>query len=308
MTHLDDRSILNAHPIDQAETYRQQFISGEPFPHVVIDSFFTPEFAAALYEEFPAFERGCAVGDDGQLGSKSTFDRIRKLGGTFSRLDATIQTHEFLESISKLTGIPDLIYDPFYLGGGTHENREGQGLDAHIDFNYHPSERWHRRLNLIVYLNPEWESAWGGSLELFSDPRREARPVKAILPLFNRCVIFETSEQSWHGFSEIRLPIDKKALSRKSIALYFYTAERPAEQTAGRHSTVYVNRQLHDRFTEGYVLRHEDVHELKHLFAVRDDHIREQYTEIAKLLQAQDRGLVGHFLYLAKRAYVRLRR
>ncbi len=116
MTHFDDRSILNAHPIDQAETYRQQFIAGEPFPHVVIDGFFTPEFAAALYEEFPAFERGCAVGDDGQLGSKSTFDRIRKLGGTFSRLDATIQTREFLESISKLTGIPDLIYDPFLPG------------------------------------------------------------------------------------------------------------------------------------------------------------------------------------------------
>jgi len=308
VTDFEEPSILAAHLIDKAETYRQQFITGVPFPHVVIDGFFSPEFATTLYEEFPAFERGSAVGDDGKVGSKSTFDRIRKLGSTYSRLDATIQTRKFLEIISKLTGIPDLIYDPFYLGGGTHENREGQGLDAHIDFNYHPSERWHRRLNLIVYLNPEWDSAWGGSLELFSDPRREARPIKAILPLFNRGVLFETSEQSWHGFSEICLPAGKKALSRKSIALYFYTTERPPEQAAGRHSTVYVNRQLDDRFTEGYVLCHEDVLEMKHLFAVRDDHIREQYAEIAKLLQAQDRGVVGHFLYLAKRAYVRLRR
>ena len=172
--------------------------------------------------------------------------------------------------------------------------------------NLYGIRRWKHGGALLV--SASGDSAWGGSLELFSDPRREARPIKAILPLFNRGVIFETSEQSWHGFSEICLPAGKKALSRKSIALYFYTTERPPEQAAGRHSTVYVNRQLDDRFTEGYVLCHEDVLEMKHLFAVRDDHIREQYAEIAKLLQAQDRGVVGHFLYLAKRAYVRLRR
>lgn len=211
-------------------------------------------------------------------------------------------------AVGQLTGIDGLIYDPWYLGGGTHENRNGMALDPHVDFNFHPSERWHRRLNLIVYLNPEWEPCWGGCLELFRDPHADARPVRSVAPLFNRCVIFETSERSWHAFDPIRLPPERDGLTRRSIALYFYTRDRPAEETAPRHTTFYVNRQLPVRIDEGRTLSRDDVAEIRQLLELRDAHIRMLYAENTALRRAQDRGLTGHLLYLARRAYVRFRR
>ncbi|MFC5583469.1 2OG-Fe(II) oxygenase, partial [Rhodanobacter terrae] len=140
----------------------------------------------------------------------------------YERLDDAIKSPEFLKAVGELTGIEGLIYDPWYLGGGTHENRNGMSLDPHVDFNYHPSEKWHRRLNLIIYLNPTWDDSWGGCLEIFRDPYADNRPSRAVSPAFNRCVIFETSEKSWHGFDAIRLPDEHADISRRSIALYFY--------------------------------------------------------------------------------------
>ena len=206
----------------------------KPFPHVVIDDFLTPSFAQRLLDQFPSFERGNNVGDDGKVGNKATFEKIRGLGRDYAALDDLIQSREFLQLIETITGIPALIYDPFYLGGGTHENRQDQSLQAHIDFNYHPSEGWHRRLNLIVYLNHDWEQRWGGNLELYTDPYKDKQPQAVVSPVFNRCVIFGTSEKSWHGFDQIRLPAEKSQISRKSIALYFYSKDRPPEEIAGQ--------------------------------------------------------------------------
>lgn len=301
-------SILDPRVIAAAADHRASFTSAAPFPHVVIDDFLAPAFAGELLASFPAFERGNSVGDDGTPGGKSTLDRIRGIGPAYQRLDDAIQSPEFLRAVGDLTGIEGLIYDPWYLGGGTHENRDGMALDPHVDFNFHPSERWHRRLNLIVYLNPEWEQAWGGCLELFRDPYADARPARSVAPVFNRCVIFETSERSWHAFDPIRLPPERAGLTRRSIALYFYTRDRPAEETAPRHTTYYVNRQLPAHIGEGRTLSRGDVAEIKQLLELRDAHVRMLYAENTALRQAQDRGLTGHLLYLAKRAYVRFRR
>jgi len=302
------RTMLDNHVLADAQAYREAFASADPFPHVVIDDFFAPAVAASLLAAFPAFERGNAVGDDGRLGGKSTLERVRALGPAYQQLDELIQGAPFLRLIGEITGIDDLLYDPWYLGGGTHENRHGMSLDPHVDFNYHPSERWHRRLNLIVYLNPEWDEAWGGNLELFRDPHEDRRPTRSVAPRFNRCVIFETSERSWHAFDRITLPAGREALTRRSVALYFYSKDRPAEQTAPRHTTYYVKRQLPGHLVEGHVMAGHDVVELTRLLQERDAHIRQLYAENTALRQAQDAGIAGHLLYLAKRAYVRFRR
>ncbi|WP_430391206.1 2OG-Fe(II) oxygenase [Dyella sp. 20L07] len=301
-------SIIQPDALSRVDQWRQDFATAEPFRHVIIDDFLTPEFATELLAQFPAFEKGNYIGDDGRPGGKSTLDRIRGLGGAYRTLDDLIQTRGFLDFVGAITGIPDLIYDPFYLGGGTHENRHGQALKAHIDFNYHPSERWHRRLNLIVYLNHEWDEAWGGMFDLYRDPYADPAPLVRVSPLFNRCVIFETNEKSWHGFDVIRMPEEKRDLSRKSVALYFYSAQRPANEVAGRHTTHYVNAQLPTRLQAGYALSENDVSELQQLVTQRDLQLRDLYEENAKLLQAQDKGFGGHLLYLMKRLYVRYRR
>ena len=291
-----------------------QFQRREPFRHVVIDDFFDAATCARLLDEFPPFERGNARNEAGELGNKSTVEKIRGLGPTYTCVDDLIQTQDFLNLIGKITGIPELLYDPWYFGGGTHENRHGQDLDAHVDFNRHPAERWHRRLNLIVYLNHEWDEAWGGALELHSDPRSPDDAITSIAPRYNRAVIFETTEWSWHGFRRIDLPEDKRALSRKSIALYFYTTQRPQDELADTHSTIYVDAPLPERFKPGLTLSDADVQELRVLLTRRDQHNQRLYrdvTQITKQLEdaqaALNRGRLGRLRYFVRRVLVQLK-
>ena len=257
----------------------RQFVAAEPFRHVVIDDFLAPEFCHSLMTEFPVFDSGRAINERGERGLKAVVSEPARLGPAYAQFDNVIRGREFLDLISGITGIRKLLYDPEYVGGGTHENLDGQDLDPHVDFNYHPGQRWHRRLNLIVFLNPEWEADWGGCLEFLSDPWTAdgARPAESVVPLANRAVIFETNEHSWHGFRRIRLPREKQHISRRSIAIYFYTEERPPEERAVSHGTVYVQRHLEERFHSGYTLTDVDVEEIQALLARRDTQIKFLY-------------------------------
>ena len=260
-----------------AELHRQ-FVAAEPFRHVVIDEFLDPELCHQLMKEFPAFDSAHATNERGETGRKAVVSEPARLGPAYARFDQMIRGREFLELMSGITGIPKLLYDPEYVGGGTHENLDGQDLDPHVDFNYHPSRQWHRRLNLIVFLNPEWDRDWGGCLEFLPDPWTAdgARPTEVVVPLANRAVIFETNEHSWHGFRRIRLPAGKR-ISRRSIAIYLYTEERPELERAVSHGTVYVQRQLADHIQPGYALKEGDVEEIRGLLARRDTQIKFLY-------------------------------
>jgi hypothetical protein len=256
-----------------------RFAAGAPFRHVVIDEFLNPEFCHQLMQEFPIFDSDRAVNERGEKGRKAVISEPARIGPAYARFDQMIRGREFLDLIGRITGIPQLLYDPEYVGGGTHENLDGQDLDPHVDFNFHPSRHWHRRLNLIVFLNPEWEPDWGGCLEFLSDPwtPEGARPAEAVIPLANRAVIFETNEHSWHGFQRIRLPLEKQHISRRSIAIYLYTEQRPEAEQAVSHGTVYVQRQLPDHVQPGCTLKEDDVEEIRGLLARRDTQIKFLY-------------------------------
>ena len=313
--HAEIETLVNPAVTRDASTIAERFALREPFRHVVIDDFFSAGYARRLLAEFPDFERGNARNEAGELGNKSTVERIRGLGSPYCDLDDLIKSTAFLRLVGKLTGIENLLYDPWYFGGGTHENRGGQDLDPHIDFNRHPIENWHRRLNLIVYLNPEWQDSWGGSLEIHTDPRADDNQVELITPLFNRCVIFETTESSWHGFSRITLPESKEELSRRSIALYFYTQNRPTEELADTHSTIYVNRALPDHIVAGRTLDDADVGKIRALLKRRDQHNQRLYRDITRLsaeleqaLSSLYAGNLGRLRYLVKVVRGKLRR
>lgn len=254
----------------------RKFFNAEPFRHIIFDQFFTEEFCESLLRDFPPFDPALAMSEIGVPGNKAVVERLPEISSVYGQLDQLIQSREFLLWLGALTGIPDLLYDPHYYGGGTHENLHGEELDVHVDFNYHPKSKTHRRLNLIVFLNPEWDPDWGGCLELHKRPWDGPANdhVITVIPLFNRCVIFETTESSWHGFRRIQLPSDRQSISRRSIAVYFYSQQRPAAETAPHHSTVYVPWMMADHLQPGYTLTETDVNELKVLFRHRDERIR----------------------------------
>lgn len=114
-----------------APSLRRQFQSAQPFRHIVIDDFLDPGFCARLLAEFPAFDEASARNELGHVGRKSVHPDLARLGPAYARFDQMLQSGEFLDLISTITSIPKLLYDPEYVGGGTHENRSGQDLDPH---------------------------------------------------------------------------------------------------------------------------------------------------------------------------------
>lgn len=257
----------------------QQFREAKPFGYVAVDDFLDHEFCERLMREFPPFDARRAKNEMGEVGRKATVPEITTIGPAYREFDRLMRSAELLEWMGKVSSIPQLVYDPDYVGGGTHENLDGQDLDIHVDFNFHPKRPLHRRLNLIVFLNPEWQAKWGGCLELHQDPwNPEQSMVASVVPVANRAVLFETTETSWHGFTRIRLPAEMKGISRRSLAVYFYTKERPVRQTAPSHGTVYVPRALPAHLREGHQLTAPDVQELRDLLTRRDGQIRFLYA------------------------------
>ena len=289
--------LLREWPIEDS---RQAFHRAQPFRHVVIDQFLADDFCSALLKEFPAFDPKQALNEMGLIGAKAVVEKLPQIGPAYRQFDQLIQSPAFLTKIEAITGIPRLLYDPHYFGGGTHENRHGQDLDIHVDFNYHPKTQTHRRLNLIIFLNPEWDASWGGCLELHRDPwgAPEDDQVVSVVPLLNRCVIFETTETSWHGFRRIQLADQR--LSRRSLAIYFYTAERPAAETAPAHSTVYVPWRLPERLCAGHTLTEEDVAALDEQFSRRNELLRFLYEREKEFTEVREGLLTSHSYRLSR--------
>jgi len=274
--------------IEKSREHANSFLSAHPFKHAVIDHFFEEDFAERLLADFPVFNPELAKNEIyGGVWGKAVNTEIRCISPAYEEMYELIGAPQFLDLVGEISGIPGLLPDPALYGGGTHENLHGQDLDPHVDFNYDEAQKLHRRLNLIVYLNKDWKREWGGSLEIHSNPRRpEENQVRSYEPLFNRAVMFETNEHSWHGFPKIELPETERHRSRKSISIYLYTRERPAKEIAPPHGTFYVHRPLDKRFREGYTLTGADEKDLLFQLDRRDKWI-EKYQQMELDLGAE---------------------
>jgi hypothetical protein len=215
---LVDHARLSVRLSTENPAYRH----AEPFPHAVLDDFLDPAVARQLLEEFPPVDRSRWINwvhyNERKFGLK---DRA-SLPPTIGRVIDELNAPPFVAWLERLTGIAGLLPDPGLEGGGLHQSARGGHLNIHADFTGHPHRpTWRRRVNLLLYLNESWEEDYGGHLELWS--RDMARCVRRILPSFNRAVVFNTDADSFHGHPE---PLACPAhVSRKSLALYYFTAE-----------------------------------------------------------------------------------
>ncbi len=264
LSQTNIKSILSETALAQEELYRETFQQAQPFKHVLMENFLDDEFLKNILIEFPLPPgQGALKNEFGGASRKHAVHAITELGENFKKWDNLLQSDEFIHYLEKISGINDLIYDPEYHGAGTHNNLDGQGMLTHIDFNLHRTTGYHRRLNLIIYINEEWDPEWGGSLELHRDPWEPATDeVHIFPPLLNNAVLFETNEYSWHGFENIKLPEDKKNLSRKSLTVYYYSKTRPANEIAPKHGTIYVPRPIPESIQAGEVISEDDFSKL----------------------------------------------
>jgi len=189
-----------------------------------------------LAEEFASMDRSDWRRSNSAHERKLSTEDESRFGPFTAKVIAALNSGTFLNFLERLTGIGGLIADPFLRGGGLHEIERGGNLGVHADFNFYERLKVYRRLNLLVYLNSSWQEAWGGQLELWTaDCRTKA---KSIGPVFNRAVIFDTSNKSYHGHPHpLACP---EGESRKSIALYYYTTEYPYQEDLAPHSTLFV--------------------------------------------------------------------
>jgi hypothetical protein len=207
------------------------FQGAHPFPHAIMDEFIPAELIRDIHSEWPA--DGWREHRHANSDKRGCWDWDR-FGAQTRRLLEWLISAEFVERLSDATGIAPLVADPLLSGGGLHETLQGGFLNIHADFNVHPETRLYRRLNLLLFLNEEWRTEWGGCLEFWDKGKSKAA---SILPIAGRAVVFATTDTSFHGHP---VPLNRPGGgSRRSIALYYYSPDSP-EANPYEHSTLYV--------------------------------------------------------------------
>lgn len=202
-----------------------QYINSQPFNHIVIDNFFDEDSARNLSRSYPQYQ------DEFWKGIYNNPIEIKKANQSWSHFSAPfykvfhqLLSNQFVEKLSLMTGIRPLYVDHGLHGGGLHTHSRNGKLNVHLDYAIHPKLGLQRKLNLIVYLNENWKEEWGGHIELWNHDDKKNGPkecVKRIAPLFNRAVLFDTTQNSWHGLPEpLKCP---ESEMRKSLAVYYLT-------------------------------------------------------------------------------------
>ncbi|HJQ70070.1 MAG TPA: 2OG-Fe(II) oxygenase [Blastocatellia bacterium] len=236
---LDQLFFLDPERLQQlARERRASYAEAVPFPHVVIDDLFSEEVLRELIQEFPRPGQIDWNKFNNREELKLASTRESQMGEMTRLFLYQLNSSVFIEFLETLTGIKGLVPDPHFWGGGLHQIERGGYLKIHADFNKHERLNLDRRLNLLLYLNEGWKEDYGGHLELWN--RDMTKSVQRILPVFNRCVVFSTTDYSYHGHPDVlQCPAGE---TRKSLALYYYSNGRPAEELSGEHGTLFKKR------------------------------------------------------------------
>ena len=204
-----------------------------PFRHVVIDDFLDPSFANTILQFFPALN-SMKTHYAGINERKAEDTNFEKLDQSFTELHDALSSKEFIKWIESITSIESISTINDRLGYGLHQGGNRSFLDIHIDYNIHPIQNLRRRLNLLIYFNPRWDSHWGGNLEFWDIGVKNC--IQNITPQLNRAVIFECSEKSFHGYSRMTVP---DLVTRKSYYQYYFT---PIVEPNHFHDTIFKPR------------------------------------------------------------------
>jgi len=210
------------------------FVGTAPYPMIVLDNFLPDNFAHNMYKE-------CETIPEQHW---TNFTRRGSLMQECNNLEVAPYAFEFVNHIHsslgmnwliQITGIKDLIPDPYLVGGGYSRTSTGHSLKMHTDFNWNDTLKLHRMLSIIVYLNPKWQEDWGGALK-FNDFNNE-KTIQEVYPKFNRAVIWRYHKRGFHGYPDpLRCPEDQ---TRNTFRLFFYVSDARHNPNDRPHRSLY---------------------------------------------------------------------
>jgi len=224
-----------------------KYKQNKPFPHIVLDNFLKENILDDVVNEFPKLDKARQVDFENNIFKKRAWNNVDDFPKKTRDLFFFLNSGAFVAWLNKITGIKEaLVPDPDFFGGGLHECYEGGFLKVHIDYHRHNKTHLDRRLNTLIYLNKDWKEEFGGHLQLFNKKNLKI-PEQRILPIFNRMVVFSTTDVSYHGHPDpLSCPKDR---SRKSIATWYYSNGRDDVQknwVFRKNTTFWVNRDKRD--------------------------------------------------------------
>ncbi len=227
-----------APPLDDllalADRSASAYASADPFPHAVIDGLFDVDVLRQVVAEIPSRERPGWTTWDTTNEWKYVFDQPEHFGPGARLLADTMASSEFLRFLERLTGVAGLQADPHYTAAGYFQIERGGFLDVHLDFARNPKTQLVRRVNALVYLNDDWDAAWGGQLELWRS--LEGPKVAEVVPLMNRMVVFSTPDAA-HGHPQpVTAPPGR---SRLCFSAFYYSSPDLADAPTTRHGVLF---------------------------------------------------------------------
>lgn len=233
-----------------AEPYAEAYQSATPYNHGCIDNFLPVEVIERVRADLATLPDAEDSYDRAQERLKTSYNPERLPFYTKALFHA-FNSRPFIFFLEKMTGIKGLIPDPYYAGAGIHKVANGGHLDIHADFNLHEPMQLERRLNVLIYLNPDWKEEWGGSFEIWNNEMTTKEA--SFVPIYNRMVCFSTGSNTFHGNP---MPVNHPdGKPRMSIALYYYTATwGPHRQS---HTTLFKPRPGSADETDRFVARRQ---------------------------------------------------
>jgi len=227
-----------------------RFQRGNPYPHLVLDNMFDPALLEAVSSEMSHTRDKDWLhhntGEFEKLGQKSA----ASLQAAGFELFCLLQSAPFLYFLSEITGMWNLLADPYLHGAGFSIIPSHAKFDVHVDLNADTTNGLTRRLVLIVYLNHDWKPEYGGQLELWDEQAQHR--VTSMEPVFNRTVLMEISESAYHGIAPVVEPTGR---SRNSFMVYYNTAGEILGKDQGVHSSMYAPSCYRQKPTFKTVLR-----------------------------------------------------
>lgn len=204
----------------------------------VIDNFLDKEVAEKISDEFPDYNSKFWVDYNNPIENKKLTPSWQEFLPVSYQTFFSLCSPSFVKQVQEMMGIKTLYPDYGLHGGGYHIHKTGGKLNLHKDYSIHPKLKLRRRLNLIIYLEKDWDPNWGGALEIWTNDTEKNQPKEKYIEvdcIFNRAVIFDTVAPYWHGVPKpINCPDNK---FRKSLAIYYL--DDPEENTEQRYRALF---------------------------------------------------------------------